>query len=49
MTAGYRSQGRMHGSAEAVAGAVLEQYSNVHVACPIYVLHGIAVKKFLSH
>ena len=44
VTAG--SQGRMHGSVEAVAGAVLEQYSNV--ACPI-VSHGIAVEKFLSH
>ena len=44
VTAG--SQGRMRCSVEAVAGSVLEQYSDV--ACPI-VSHVIDVEKFLSH
>ena len=44
VTAG--SQGRMCCSAEAVAGSVLEQYSDV--PCPI-VSHVIVVEKFLSH
>ena len=44
VTAG--SQGRMRCSVEAVAGSVLEQYSDV--ACLI-VSHVIDVEKFLSH